>query len=114
MSNYKDMDISVKVIVSRDGAQFGPGTSQLLRLIEENGSVRHAAEAMKISYGKTWKMIRDVETALGEEVVSRQQGGPAGGSAVVTEAGKELIKRYDQVVTDIKGYADEHFREVFH
>ena len=113
MSIYDEMDISVKVVVSRDGAEFGPGTSQLLAYIDRCGSVRHAAEEMKISYGKTWKMIRDVEAALGQPVVERRQGGPTGGSAVVTEAGHELIDRYDAVVADVKQYAQEKFREVF-
>ena len=113
MSIYDEMDISVKVVVGRNGAEFGPGTSQLLAYIDRYGSVRHAAEEMKISYGKTWKMIRDVEEALGQPVVERQQGGPTGGSAVVTKAGHELIERYAAVVADIKRYARDKFSEVF-
>ena len=113
MNDYKDMVISVKVVVGRDGAEFGPGTSQLLALIDQCGSVRHAAEAMEISYGKTWKIIRDVEDALGKQVVSRQQGGPKGGSAYVTDAGHELISRYDTLNAQIKEFADSRFKEVF-
>ena len=106
MSDYEGMKISVKVVVGRNEAEFGPGTSRLLALIDECGSVRHAAEAMEISYGKTWKIIREVEEALGEEVVSRQQGGPKGGSAYVTDAGHELMDRYNQASADIKEYAE--------
>ncbi len=113
MSSYQNMDISVKVVVGRGGHVFGPGTSRLLAEIDKCGSVRHAAESMDISYGKTWKMIRDIEEALGKPVVERQQGGPTGGSASVTKAGQELIERYDQVVADIKAYAEKKFRETF-
>ena len=113
MSDYEGMEIAVKVVVGRNEAKLGPGTSRLLTLIDEYGSVRHAAEAMEISYGKTWKIIRDVEEALGEEVVSRQQGGPKGGSAYVTDAGHELMNRYNQVNADIKEYAERRFSEVF-
>ncbi len=113
MNDYEGMSIAVKVVVARNEAKFGPGTSRLLALIDQCGSVRHAAEAMDISYGKTWKIIRDVEDALGQQVVSRQQGGPRGGSAYVTEAGHELIRRYDQVTADIRKYAEERFNEVF-
>ena len=113
MNDYQGMTIFTKVVVGRDGAEFGPGTSRLLELIDQYGSVRHAAEAMEISYGKTWKIIREVEDALGEQVVSRQQGGPKGGSAVVTEAGHELIGRYDRLNADIKEYAEKRFKEVF-
>ena len=113
MNDYEGMEISVKVVIGRNDAEFGPGTSQLLSLIDQCGSVRHAAEAMEISYGKTWKIIRDVEDALGKQVVSRQQGGPKGGSAYVTDEGHELIGRYDQVAADIKAYAEKRFQEVF-
>ena len=113
MSDYDGMKIAVKVVVGRNEAEFGPGTSRLLALIDEYGSVRHAAEAMEISYGKTWKIIREVEEALGEEVVSRQQGGPKGGSAYVTDAGHALMDRYNQVTTDIREFADKRFSEVF-
>ena len=113
MNDYEGMSIAVKVVVARNEAKLGPGTSRLLALIDQCGSVRHAAEAMDISYGKTWKIIRDVEDALGQQVVSRQQGGPRGGSAYVTEAGHELIRRYDQVTADIRKYAEERFNEVF-
>lgn len=113
MNDYDGMTVSVKVVVGRNDAEFGPGTSQLLALIDQCGSVRHAAEAMEISYGKTWKIIRDVEDALGQQVVSRQQGGPRGGSAFVTEAGHELIRRYDEMTADIKEFANKRFDEVF-
>ncbi len=113
MSDYQGMEVSVKVVVGRHEAELGPGTSRLLALIDQCGSVRHAAEAMEISYGKTWKIIRAVEEALGEEVVSRQQGGPKGGSAYVTEAGRKLISRYDQLNHDINTYAQKRFKEVF-
>lgn len=113
MKKYDEMDISIKVVVDRGGHKFGPGTSRLLAEIDRCGSVRHAAEAMDISYGKTWKMIRDVEEALGEPVVERQQGGPHGGSASVTEAGHALIERYDKVVDEIRKYAEQKFRDTF-
>ena len=56
MSDYEGMKISVKVVVGRNEAEFGPGTSRLLALIDECGSVRHAAEAMEMSDCKTWKI----------------------------------------------------------
>ncbi len=113
MNDYEGMEISVKIVVGRNNAEFGPGTSRLIQLIDEQGSVRHAAEVMDISYGKTWKIIRDVEDALGQQVVKRQQGGPRGGSAFVTEAGHELMRRYNEMAEDIKKYAEKQFNEVF-
>ena len=113
MKRYKHMDISTKIIIGHNGSEFGPGTIRLLKEIDRCGSVRHAAEAMEVSYGKTWKMIRDIEDALKEPVVERQQGGPRGGSARITEAGYDLIRCYDLLAADIKEYAKKRFEEEF-
>ena len=113
MKRNKNMEISTKVIIGHNDSEFGPGTIRLLTEIDRCGSVRHAAEAMEVSYGKTWKMIRDIEDAVGESVVERQQGGPNGGSARITEAGYDLIKRYNLLANDIKAYAKKRFEEEF-
>lgn len=89
------MHYCAKIVLAKsDYNFFGPGVRDLLLNIESEGSVKAACEKMGMSYSKAWKMIRTVEKALSTEVVTRVQGGKSGGSASLTEAGKEMLKRY--------------------
>lgn len=103
----------VKLRLAKDVGFFGPGTRNLLRLIESTGSVRLACGQLDMSYSKGWKILALVEEQLGYTVVSRQQGGKSGGAAHLTERGKELLERYEQFEQECKATVDEIFHKYF-
>lgn len=104
---------SLKVSIAREQNFFGPGTDQLLELIEHTGSVRNACQLMNISYSKGWKMIRLMEDQWGYPIVERKQGGITGGSSFLTERGRDLIHRYKLFQKEIKAHANESFKQYF-
>lgn len=88
---------------------FCSGAEELFSLIEETGSVRHAADTMGLSYSKAWKIIRRIEEYTGKEAVSCVQGGRGGGKASLTEEGRRILSEY----IDIQRKLDEFIaREV--
>lgn len=92
------MDFTSKIMLFEgETGFFGPGVRNLFLNIEEEHSVKGASEKMGLSYSKAWKMIRNVEKALGEPAVRRIHGGTDGGSAQLTEAGKILLEKYIRV-----------------
>ncbi|MBO8437229.1 MAG: LysR family transcriptional regulator [Spirochaetes bacterium] len=86
---------------------FGPGVAQLFKLIENTGSVRHASEAMDLSYSKAWKMIRCTEKVLGTIIVERNQGGKGGGSAKLTDSGKMLLDKFLTIEKELNAKLEE-------
>ena len=93
---------------------FGPGVAELLEDIEETGSVRNASAKMGLSYSKAWMMIRIASTGLGAEIVNRTKGGiGGGGSATLTDEGRELLKRYRAFESECNSEISAVFRRYF-
>lgn len=51
----QDLHYDMKVRIMGEEKAFGPGVAQLLKGIEEMGSMQKAAEKMGLSYSKAWK-----------------------------------------------------------
>ena len=52
----QDLHYDMKVRIMGKEKAFGPGVAQLLKGIEEMGSMQKAAEKMGLSYSKAWKL----------------------------------------------------------
>ena len=105
--------ISKIVLVKNDDGFFGPGVRDLLLNIESEKSVRRASEKMQISYSKAWKIIRNVEKAMGESAVIRIHGGTDGGSASLSPAGKALLQKYMDFEKKSRIANQKIFEEIF-
>lgn len=75
---------------------FGDGPCRLLRLVEETGSLRAAANHMGMAYTKAMKLLRQAEQAAGAPLTQRVIGGKDGGGSKLTEQGKELVEKYEE------------------
>ena len=87
----------------RSEGMFGDGKWRLLRSIEEEGSIRKAAEKLGRGYRKAWGDIKRTENALGRKLVRKTRGGPTGGATELTEFGRELLagwQRYREAVME--------------
>lgn len=70
------------------------GRAELLRLINETGSLASSAEKMKMGYRHAWGIIQKINKSVGEDVVVSERGGKNGGKTVLTETGKNILKIY--------------------
>lgn len=103
----------IKVRLARERLFFGPGTAQLLRLINYTHSVREACSYMGLSYSKGWKMLSNLEAQFAQPVVERRQGGKQGGYAELTIRGAKLLNQYIAYEKACKKAADELFQKYF-
>ncbi|WP_209329725.1 winged helix-turn-helix domain-containing protein [Lunatimonas salinarum] len=88
-----------------DGKRFfGPGRDQLLKGIEELGSLSSAAKQMGMSYKKAWDMIQDLNSRGPQPFVTFHKGGAKGGSAELTEFGRRFLSRYEVIVSEMSAY----------
>lgn len=95
-----------QLVLRTDEAFFGPGTAQLLEMIDLTGSISAACNAMHMSYTKAWKMLNQVEMKLGDKVVIRTNGGIEGGGTHLTERGKRLLHAYRGMQQELKQTTD--------
>ncbi len=88
------MKLVYKIWLDSDGKAFGDGPYQLLRLVDETGSLHRAAAEMSMSYRKAWLMLKTMEERLGFSLLNRRVGGVAGGGSELTEKAREFLDRY--------------------
>ena len=101
-------------IMFRKAIAMGPGKADLLRAIDETGSISAAARQMEMSYRRAWLLVDTMNQAFKSPVVVTLTGGKAGGGAAVTEFGKEVLHRYSameekasaSVAKELRNFAD--------
>lgn len=79
------------------GARIGPGKAELLKSIQSSGSISAAARAMGMDYKRAWLLVDSINRAFDIPVVERVTGGAAGGGAVLTPFGADLLARYQKL-----------------
>ncbi|HEX4302425.1 MAG TPA: LysR family transcriptional regulator [Rhizomicrobium sp.] len=77
-----------------NGSALGPGKVRLLELVAETGSIRKAAAGMKMSYRRAWLLLKALDEAFGAPLVSTATGGKAGGGALLTALGRQVVRQY--------------------
>jgi len=92
-SSKPDLKPQIRILF-RKAIAMGPGKADLLRAIEETGSISAAARQMEMSYRRAWLLVDTMNQAFKSPVVITLTGGKAGGGAAVTEFGKEVLQRY--------------------
>lgn len=79
---------------------LGPGKVELLKLVEETGSLSEAARCMKMSYMRAWLMVKVMNQSFREPVLATERGGASGGGAQLTECGRKVVALYDKMEQD--------------
>lgn len=92
---------------------FGKGKTEILELIEQEGSIAKAAEKMGINYKKAWTHVKILRENIPDELVVAQKGGGDAGGTVLTPKAGELIKKYRQLQQEIEIFANKRFKELF-
>lgn len=105
--------IKNQLVIGTDELFFGPGTAQLLEMIDLTGTITAASEAMHMSYTKAWNMLNQVEEQLGHKVVVRANGGREGGGTSLTERGRWLLDSYRGMQQELKQNADTLLEKYF-
>lgn len=109
MSPY---NLKVKIYLENEDEKFmGIGVLWLLQKIAECGSLRAAAMNLGISYSKAFKMIDNLEKALGHDVLSRKRGGATRAGASITSYGLAFISLYDDFQKECKAMLKAPFEE---
>lgn len=106
------MKIKSKIWIENDeGILISEGRVQLLKLIEETGSLNKAAKAMNLSYQKAWKLVDVSNKAAKSPLIETQIGGNKGGGTILTPYGKSLIETFEAINADCWAFLDEQLKK---
>ena len=92
---------------------FGKGKTEILELIEQEGSIAKAAQKMGMNYKKAWSHIKVLQNNIADELVVPQKGGGGRGGTTLTPKAIEMINNYRQLQQEIESFANRRFDELF-
>jgi molybdate transport system regulatory protein len=107
------MKPKLKVWVTFGELKFGDGRAQLLEAIDEQGSLRKAAESFEMSYRNAWGYLRELERAAGFKFVERAPGGGPQSGMRLTEAARTFLRRYRKFRSGLDATVARHFERSF-
>lgn len=75
----------------------------LLDFVQLYGSISKAASRMGVSYRYAWGLLQEAEKSLGMSLLEKHAGGFAGGGALLTAEGRNLLQEYKDFMEKIDG-----------
>ncbi|MFT4921163.1 MAG: molybdate transport system regulatory protein [Haloarculaceae archaeon] len=96
-----DFDVYIRDV----GETLDQRDVELLRAIDEHGSINRAASELGRSYSRAQQRIVALEDGFGD-LVERTRGGSDGGGSQLTDQAWALIARYERVRTEFSGVAE--------
>lgn len=107
------MRLAYKVWIDNNGKAFGEGPYDLLKGIEQTGSLRKSAAEIGMSYNQAWRLIRAMEGRLGFPLIRCQAGGSMGGGSEITAEGRRLMDAYGAFREDARSALEQLFGKYF-
>lgn len=114
-NSIKKLQVRTKTWIENDRQEllFGKGKTEILELIEREGSIAKAAEKMGMNYKKAWTHIKILQANIADELVVAKKGGGGSGGTTLTPKARKLTARFRQLQEEIEAFADKRFQELF-
>jgi len=109
------LQVRTKTWIENDRGEllFGKGKTEILELIEAEGSIAKAAEQLGMSYKKAWTHIKILQENIADELVVAKKGGGGRGGTTLSPHARELVAKYRQLQEEIEAFANRRFQELF-
>jgi molybdate transport repressor ModE-like protein len=91
---------------------LGDKKCELLKAIDETGSLNEAMKKLNLTYRKTWDNLRKIERELGFPLIIPTRGGADGGNTVLTTEGKILIQAFERFHTEYDQIIQTGFEKI--
>ena len=92
---------------------IGPGKADLLRAIENKGSIQKAAESLDMSYMRAWKLVRTMNECFNTPLVEAARGGKTKGGARLTPKGQTILELYSNLEKESVRSTAPLFKKIF-
>ena len=103
------MQVRFKIWFENDDGEviLGPGTYDLLKLIDVQRSISRAAELMGMSYRHAWGLLKELEEHYQKPFIISTRGGKSGGYTELTEFARKFVSRYEQYLRVMNFYIEQ-------
>ena len=91
---------------------LGDKKCELLRAIDETGSLNDAMKKLGLTYRKTWDNLRKIEHELGFPLIKPTRGGADGGNTVLTLEAKIIIAAFEKFHEDYDSIIQNGFETI--
>jgi molybdate transport system regulatory protein len=85
----------------------------LLKWVNELGSIQKAAEKYRMSYRHAWGIIQKMEKRAGLKLVETRVGGKEGGGAQLTPQARKFLSQYDALRKELDRSIPNKFKRAF-
>jgi molybdate transport system regulatory protein len=100
-------------VVFSDRVKFGDGRAELLRLVDELGSLKEAVARSGMSYRSAWGYLLELEQAAGTKLLERRRGSGATSGTKLTREGRTFLERYRRFRAGLDRLVLRDFRKAF-
>ena len=91
---------------------FGDGKADLLEAVDRLGSLRSAAQSMRMSYRHAWGLLRELDTAAGFAFLEHSGTGPRT-NLRLTAHGRRFVAAYREFREPLNQLIEARFRQCF-
>jgi len=99
-------------ITDQEGTFLAEGRIELMKHIDETGSISKAAKEMKMSYKKAWEMVDSMNKSAKKVLMVKRIGGKKGGGSQLTDYGKEVIEKFEELKDRSRAALDDIMKEL--
>lgn len=75
---------------------LGDGKWQILKAIEQTGSLTGACNLLGLTYRRTWGDLKKIEQMFGFTLLEKSRGGKEGGMSCLSPEGKKMVAAFDE------------------
>lgn len=105
--------IKSRIWIELDENEFlGEGKVQLLKAIDQTGSLSKAAKSIGISYKKGWHLIDSVNKTATKPVTVNSIGGKGGGGMELTNYGRSLVNAFEDINRNCWDFLDIQLEKI--
>lgn len=112
-SRIGDIRLNYKIWISdaNDKGILGDGKWQILKKIQEKGSLKAACDDLGYTYRRTWGDLRTIERFFGFPLLEKHRGGTEGGSTSLTQEGQRLVDAFNKFHASVDATIQAGFNE---
>ncbi len=75
---------------------LGDGKWQILKAIEQTGSLTAACRHLGLTYRRTWGDLKKIEQMLNIQLLEKSRGGKEGGMSCLSPEGRKMVTAFDE------------------
>jgi molybdate transport system regulatory protein len=112
MPQPRSLIVKMRIRVYAGKRMLGPGKMELVAHIDATGSLAAAAKKMRMSYMRAWTLVQNLNSNPNRPVVEMSRGGVGGGTAKVTQFGKQVLAIYQTMDRESAKAASPYSRKL--